>query len=122
MVDPIFENRTDLKREYRILIKNILPSLNDCGYCGKVKCIYSKKISVDCSYCKNKCQNCHEFNKSKDLLINCGDEQISNYIKKFLIDYFNASDLTNFFLIWILQMKLKEKTQSVLLKYVKKIK
>ena len=97
MVDPIFKNQTDLKREYRILIKNILPSLNDCGYCGKVKCIYFEKFSVDCSYCKTKCQNCHEFNKSKDLLINCGDEQISNYIKKFLIDYFNASDLTNFF-------------------------
>ena len=35
MVDPIFKNRTDLKREYRILVKSILPSLNDCGIVEK---------------------------------------------------------------------------------------
>ena len=39
MADPIFKNRTDLKREYRVMVKTILPLLSDCGYCGKIKCI-----------------------------------------------------------------------------------
>ena len=98
MTDPIFKNRAELKKEYYFMIKEVLPSLNDCGYCGKIKCIYSKKFSVNCSSCINKCKNCFQFNKSKDILINCDDDQISNYIKNFLIDYFNASDLTNYFL------------------------
>ena len=83
MADPFFKNRTDLKREYRIMVKTILPLLNDCGYCGKIKCIYSSKFCLDCSSCFSKCKNCFEFNKSKDILINCGDEQISNYVKNF---------------------------------------
>ena len=49
MADPIFKNRIDLKREYRIMVKTILPSLNDRGYCGKIKCIYSSKLRLDCS-------------------------------------------------------------------------
>ena len=97
MADPIFKNRTDLKKEYHILVKFFLPLSNNCGYCGKIKCVYDQKFHIDCNSCISKFQNCHEFNKSKDILINCGDEQISNYVKNFLIDYFNASDLTNFF-------------------------
>ena len=97
MADPIFKNRTDLKKEYHILVKIFLPLLNNCGYCGKIKCVYDQKFHTDCNSWISKFQNCHEFNKSKDILINCGDEQISNYVKNFLIDYLNASDLTNFF-------------------------
>ena len=80
------------------MVKTVLPLLNDCGYCGKIKCIYSSKFCLDCISCFSKCKNCFEFNKSKDILINCGDQQISNYVKNFLIDYFNASDITNIFL------------------------
>ena len=54
MADPTFKNRIDLKREYRIMVKTILPSLNDCGYCGKIKCIYSSKLQLDCSSCLSK--------------------------------------------------------------------
>ena len=79
------------------MVKKILPLLNNCGYFGKIKCVYDQKFCIDCNSCISKCQNCHEFNKSKDILINCGDKQISNYVKNFLIDYFNASDLTNVF-------------------------
>ena len=50
MTDPIFKNRAELKKEYYFMIKEVLPSLNDCGYCGKIKCIYSKKFSVLTNY------------------------------------------------------------------------
>ena len=122
MADPIYKNRIDLKREYRIMVKTILPSLNDCGYCGKIKCICSSKFRLDSSSCLSKCQNCFEFNKSKDILINCGDDQISNYVKNFLIDYFNASDLTNYFLNMNITNEIKKQTQLILLKYMMKIK
>ena len=81
MTHPIFKNRTELKKEYYFMIKGVLLLLNDCGYCGKIKC-----------------KNCFHFNKSKDILINCDDDQISNHVKKFLSDYFNASDLRTYFL------------------------
>ena len=122
MADPIFKNRIDLKREYRIMVKTILPSLNDCGYCGKIKYIFSSKFRLDCSSCLSKCQNCFEFNKSKDILINCGNHQISNYVKNLLIDYFNASDLTNYFLNMNITNEIKKQTQLILLKYMMKIK
>ena len=71
MTHPIFKNRTELKKEYYFMIKEVLPSLNDCGYCGKVKCIYSEKFNINCSSCISKCKNCFQFNKSKDILTNC---------------------------------------------------
>ena len=46
---------------------------------------------------KDKCFNCHRFNKSKDILINFGNDFISDYVQNFLHNYFKVSDLTNFF-------------------------
>ena len=81
LADPIFKYNIELKKEYRFLVEQILPLLNDCGYCGVLKGKYCLNFSVNCSMClKDKCQNCYQSNKSKDILINCRDEQISNYI------------------------------------------
>ena len=55
-------------------------------------------------------------------MINCGNDQISNYVKNLLIDYFNASDLTNYFLNMNITNEIKKQTQLILLKYMMKIK
>ena len=92
------------------MFQNILPSLNYCGYCEKLNCKWCFKCSLNCSSCiRDRCQNCYQFNKTKDILINCGNEQISNYVRNFLIDYFNASDITNYFLKMNITMEVKEK-------------
>ena len=109
-MDPIFKNNAELKKEYQLLYKNILPSLNNCGNCNKFKCDYCLKFSVNCSSCiRDKCQNCFEFNRSKDILINSTDVQISNYVSNFLTDYFNASELSNQFFKMNITEEVKEK-------------
>ena len=98
-MDPIFGNNKELLKEYKILVKEIIPSLNECRMCQSLKCKYSLKLSITCGRClKDKCFNCYKFNKSKDILINSGDLFISNSVKNFLFDYFNVSGLTNYFL------------------------
>ena len=42
-------------------------------------------------------------------MINSGDVFISNYVQKFLFDYFNVSDLTNYFLNMDVNELIKEK-------------
>ena len=94
-MDPIFKSNTELKKEYQILHKNILPSLNKCGNCSKFNCDYCLKFSVNCRSCiRQRCQNCFEFNRSKDILINSSDLQVSWYVN-FLTDSFAASGLFN---------------------------
>ena len=108
-MDPIFKNKTHLKKEYENLHKNILPILNECGNCNKFKCNYCLKFSVNCNLCiKTKCKNCYEFNKSKDILLNCGIFQIELYVRNFLFDYFNTNDLTKEFF----KMNISEKMQQ----------
>ena len=109
-MDPIFKNNAELKKEYQLLYKNILPSLNNRGNCNNFKYDYCLKFSVNCSSCiRDKCQNCFEFNRSKDILINSTDVQISNYVSNFLTDYFNASELSNQFFKMNITEEVKEK-------------
>ena len=97
-MDPIFKSKTDLKKEYENLHKNILPTLNNCGNCNIFKCGYCLKFSVNCNTCiKKRCTKCVNFNKSKDILLNCGDFQIAKYVKNFLVDYFSVNYLTKQF-------------------------
>ena len=63
-MDPIFRNSKELLKEYRFLVNEILPSLNDCRFCGQLKCKYCLKFSANCNMCiADKCLNCHRFNK-----------------------------------------------------------
>ena len=73
----------------------MLPSLNDCSFCNKLKCKYCKNYSVNCNMCKkDRCFNCARFNKLKDILINSNNKIISDFIKKFLYDFFSISDFS----------------------------
>ena len=109
-IDLIFGNYKELLNENKILVKEIIPSLNECRMCQSLKCKYCLKFSITCSRCpKDKCFNCYKFNKSKDILINSGEFFISNYVKNFWFDYFNVSDLTNYFLNMDVNELVKEK-------------
>ena len=81
-MDLIFGNNKELLKKYKILVKEIIPSLNDCQMCQSLKCQYCLKFSITCGRClEDKYFNCYKFNKSKDILINSGDFFISNYVK-----------------------------------------
>ena len=106
-MDPIFKNNTNLKKEYCKMV-NDLPLLNECGYCEKLKGRYY--FSVNCGMCiRERCKNCYNFNRSKDILINCKDKQISDYVQNFLLDYFRASYLSNYFFKMNITNEVKEK-------------
>ena len=108
-MDPIFKNKTGLKKEYQNLHTNILPTLNNCGNCNNFKCEYCLKFSVNCSSCIKKwCGYCVDFNKSKEILLNCGDFQIERYVGNFLVDYFGVNDLTKQFF----KMDISEEVQK----------
>ena len=108
-MDPIFKNKTDIKKEYENLQKNILPMLNECGNCNKFKCNYCLKFSVNCNLSiKTKCKNGDKFNKSKDILLNCGIFQIELYVQNSLVGYFNMNDLTKEFF----KMNISEEMQQ----------
>ena len=57
---------------------------------------------------KKRCTNCNEFNKSKDILLNCSDFQIKHFVRNFLVDYFNVNDLTKEFF----KMDISEEVQK----------
>ena len=88
--------------------------LHECGNCNQFKCKYCLKFSVNCNLCiKRKCKNCYEFNKSKDILSNCGDVYIELYVRNFLVDYFNMNDLTKEFF----KMNISEEMQKKKIHY-----
>ena len=66
---------------------------------------------------KDKCLNCHRFNKSKDILINSVDDFVSNYAKNFLHDYFKVSNLKNYFLNMDINQIVKEKDPTNVVKF-----
>ena len=120
-MDPIFKNNTNLKIEYRKMV-NDLPLLNDCGYCEKLKGRYCLNFSVNCSMCiRERCKNCFSFNKSKDILINCRDKQISDFVQNLLLDYFNMSDLLKYFFKIDITNEVKEKNPINIIKNENKI-
>ena len=117
-MDPIFKNNTYLKKEYHKMV-NDLSLLNDCE---KLKGRHCLKFSVNCGMCiRERRKNCFRFNKSKDILVNCGDKQISDYVPNFLFDYFNTSDLSNYFLKMDITNKVKEKNPINIIKNENKI-
>ena len=42
-MEMIFGNEKELIKEYKFLINEVLPSLNACNFCNKLKCKYCKK-------------------------------------------------------------------------------
>ena len=52
-MELIFGNEKELIKEYKFLINEVLPSLNTCNFCTKLKCKYCKKYSVN-SLCVKK--------------------------------------------------------------------
>ena len=83
-MDPIFRNNSELKREYKKLLNEILPSLNTCGNCNCFKCEYCSKFSVNCNLCiSSRCRIYVKFNKTKDTLINSNNADVSVYITNF---------------------------------------
>ena len=95
----IFGRETNLIKEYKLLINEILLNLNECKFCNKLHCKYCKKYSLlDCGICKKeRCLKCLRFIRSKDILINSNNKIISDYLQNFLIDFFNVSNFSNSF-------------------------
>ena len=98
MMDPIFKDRFYLKKGYQNMHMNILPSLNDCGYCNIFRCAYCLKFSAKCGTCKiRRCKNCTKFNKFLKKYFSNATIRKSYYVRNFLVDYFSVSDLTKEF-------------------------
>ena len=54
------------------------------------------------------CKDCAAFNKSKDILLNSGNELVAGYVSYFLADYFSVSDISQRFFNLDLSDKIKE--------------
>lgn len=95
----IFKSKT-LKKEFKELLEVILLSLNAYGNCSIFCCEYCSKFSLDCSFCRGmRCKNCTPFERSKEVLLNSGDEILKRYVSNFIVDYLNMSDTNAKFFI-----------------------
>ena len=96
-MDLIFSECIQLRKEFEELLK-ILRDLNDCNFCLKEKCKNCRKYTFNCKDCfKEKCKNCDLYLKTKDILLNCKNKVIVNYVKIFLSDYCKISEITKEF-------------------------
>ena len=96
-MDLIFGECVQLRKEFEELLK-ILRDLNDCNFCLKEKCKNCRKYTFNCKDCfKEKCKNCDLYLKTKDILLNCKNKVIVNYVKIFLSDYCKISEITKEF-------------------------
>ena len=73
--------------------------MNDCNFCLNDKWKNCKKYTFNCKDCfKEKCKNCDLYLKTKDILLNCKNKVIVNYVKIFLSDYLKFLKLPKNFL------------------------
>ena len=89
----------ELKNEFEEM-KKLLPSIIECNYCQKEKCIYHSRFIVSRTLCRNaKCKNCFKFNISKSILLKSSSEETNAYLTNFISDFFNISNesLQHFF-------------------------
>ena len=84
----------ELKNEFEEM-KKLLPSIIDCNYCQKEKCIYHSRFIISCTLCSNaKCKNCLKFNISKSILLKSSSVETNNYLTNFISDFFNISTIS----------------------------
>ena len=84
----------ELKNEFEEM-KKLLPSIIECNYCQKEKCIYHSKFIVSCTLCRNaKCKKCFKFNISKSILLKSSSKETNVYLTNFISDFFNISSLS----------------------------
>ena len=84
----------ELKNEFEEM-KKLLPSIIECNYCQKEKCIYHSKFIVSCTLCRNaKCKNCFKFSISKSILLKSSSNETNLYLTNFISDFFNISSLS----------------------------
>ena len=87
----------EYKREYKDLLK-ILPALNECNLCMKIKCENCKNYTFTCrSRLKEKCKNCDLYMTKRDTLLENPNRKAADYVFNFLTDCFNSNDLTRQF-------------------------
>ena len=84
-MDLIFSECVQLTKEFEELLK-LLRDLNDCNFSLKEKCKNCRKYTFNCKDCfKEKCKNCDLYLKTKDILLNCKNKVIVNYVKSFCL-------------------------------------
>ena len=65
----------------------------ECGYCKKLSCKWHKKFEVGCNQCRqSRCRNCHEFDNSRNFLLQNLDENGREHLSNFVVDFLNISN------------------------------
>ena len=56
-----------MKIEFELLYKVLIPDLNKCGGCGRIKCFNCKRFDESCMICgSDRCNACAKFLNSID--------------------------------------------------------
>ena len=78
-----------MQKEFEQLYRVLLPSLNECGACGIVKCYPCKNFDVTCSPCKfRRCAPCVKFFNTLNFFYKNSSSEHWNYVCNFLHDLF----------------------------------
>ena len=88
----IFTNDT-LKKEYKELVKDILPTVLECSYCNISSCTYHKTFNFSCNLCRQlRCRSCFAFNICGENLLKASNDEQKNNINCFIVDFLNLSN------------------------------
>ena len=110
----IFESK-EIEREFKELIYELIPALNECERCEILKYKYCYKFSSRCSLCrKARCTNCYWYNNSIKILVeNCSNKSFV-YIVNILCDLYNISNYSFDFFDDLKPIKEKIKEKNVI--------
>ena len=88
----IFQSK-EMEIEFKELVNEIIPSLNECVNCNIFECKCCYNFTVNCSsYRKLKCKNCEKYKRTKEILFQNYSNKSLDCIVNFLIDLFKISD------------------------------
>ena len=74
-----------IERAFKELIKEVIPSLNQCKKCNILKCTHCFILSFSCEECvKLQCRKCDRYRGTLEFLIENSSKGISNYITSLL--------------------------------------
>ena len=88
----IFQSK-EIEIEFKELVNEIIPSLNECVNCNIFECKYCYNFTVNCSSCRKlKYKNCEKYKRTNEMLLQNYSNKSLDCILNFLIDLFKISD------------------------------
>ena len=110
-------NNGYLEKEFKELYQVIIPNLNQCNNCNKLKCNSCFNFRSECTFCRiSRCKNCQLFKNSKDLLFEKCTQEQWDYVINFIYDLFDISifSIQSYTDLKFINQEVKDRNRSII--------